>query len=350
MAITVRYGDDGLALLAAQQAGEGQNFNRRFAQGQQLIQSTRQNQLQREALRLEAARLAQQPSRSYTTGPRPSQVPVTSTAPATVPDVSPFLTAPRMTGGSVSVEGGGERFVFDDGRLSGTRNTAGGVVPIPEEELQSRQSFVFGGPRQVDDDPRTRFLQQVIADPALPQQARAEIAALPPDLTESQLLLNVDRIRRRYGTQSGALPQSRLAELNLQNIRQEESQLVRRADELREALTEAGFDPSGPPTQFNPEVRDVGGPYNPRTPHQIFGFNINPFGQSPVQGGSPEGMTMFTEYQRTLKALDDLKQQKAQILQSGRPVVPTGPNSPLPEQPASSEDTDAELLRILKSI
>lgn len=57
MAINIRYNDAGAVGSLAQQAGEGQAFSRRFAMGQQLVESARAWQNQQDQLRLQSMQL-----------------------------------------------------------------------------------------------------------------------------------------------------------------------------------------------------------------------------------------------------------------------------------------------------
>jgi len=169
MAINIRYDNAGQLGQLAVQAGLGQQFNRRFAQGQSLVAAAQQNYAQQDALRLqaEAQRHKQQIEQSLLASRTPTQQSASSVGspfsqsvkqaaqpPPQDPDQvsytqSMFGAPPSEQGGGGYVQSGGSRSAVDaTGKITNYVDT-GGEQFQPSDEPVRGGNFVGGSyPRQ----------------------------------------------------------------------------------------------------------------------------------------------------------------------------------------------------------
>lgn len=213
MAITLRYGDTGDLGALAVQAGQGQEFARRFADEQRLVQGVRQQQAQQEAQRLEAQRLqlaAQSRARNAARTPTGNQARLVRSPVVQNIQQEKQMFAPRPTStdaGTGYIEGGGTRFELQPGGdITGTRQytDASGRVrtePIPQDAVEQRGGFVQSTPPATAAplaDRKARYIQAL----GLPPEVQE---ALQPMVQDDEIDLNQLAIRaepfRRQTTQ-----------------------------------------------------------------------------------------------------------------------------------------------------
>lgn len=157
MGINIRFGSGGDLLSLAQRSGEGQNFNTRFQQDQQLVQQAVARQNQQSAIRLEQQRLdvmaqTQRTAQSSTSRSR-TRTPFTQSvtqANEEFKQVVPItqLNAQQASGGTGRIAAADETSQFsvdESGRFVGQELG----IELTEDEIKERSGqFVTGTPQQ----------------------------------------------------------------------------------------------------------------------------------------------------------------------------------------------------------
>jgi len=225
MSISVRYGDTGDLGSLAVQAGQGQEFWRRFQMEQQVIDSVRQRQIQEEALRLEASRLQQaaavQRSQASRSGTQPSArsmgSPMAKKVKEDVDQKQAFLGnmfAPKPEG-TGTISGGGTTFKTAGEEITGTRtytDASGQQVTeaIPAEEIQKRGGYAGGGPPETKDPELQRKLAY-IQSLNLPPDVAQSLAIQAQDLPMSSLAVRAENAMTRSDRVGGMTPAQRMS-------------------------------------------------------------------------------------------------------------------------------------------
>lgn len=304
MAITVRYGPSGAGLQAAVQAGEGQDFWRRYQAEQGMVQDIRNYYLQQDALALEAQKLqlaGEQARRKFST-PTAGQTRVTQSpiGSSVVANLQQLNISPD-----------------DQARLDLYKQYTGRVP-----EAEARRIFgAFGGtgrgsPLQTS---KQAYLSAVAQDLDLDEGQAAALAALVQD--ES---VNYDDFQQtvreaRQVSQNQAVQQRYETSLQDRQLYNQQRLLQNEVERLQKEITEAGFDPGAAPAQFNPQVRDTSGTgiefIDDLTEGYIHG--------TPISGGSPEMRDKHLRMVKLQNQLKALQQQREGLVQApggaGRP-------------------------------
>ena len=333
MAINIRYGPDGAALTAAVAGGQASYRERAVERDQAFLARAQQYRLDQERLAIESRRLQQaaDAQRRMSGSATPSTAKyinnplATSVAQAKAPQFSAQPASP----GTGYVQSGTERFSADGGVITGTR--AG--EPVTPEELQRRGGFVETQSSKPMDS-RQQYVQAVLSDTNLSPQQQSEIAALGniPGLTESQLRTAIDGVRRRTGTGGAALDPTFVARERIDSIDNEIRQAQRDLADAERAVQDAGFDPQGPPSQLNPNVRPVGG--------NIYEAYIGDSGTVSQGGATPD---VFRAYSRA----DELRRQIQQLQAQRSGVLSGGGGAPTATDDLSNLSTDDLLKELL---
>lgn len=170
---------------------------------------------------------------------------------------------------------------------------------------------------------KAAYLQNVAA--GLPEHERRalEIMAVTPDVDMNQLRVATSEAERRARRQSGQLDPQKRTVMEVRNVEGKIKDLQREAAGLADRLEEAGFNPQGPPSQFNPQTRDV--------PSGFIG-NITEFyaGGDVEEGGSRDALQTYTAMAKRLRQIEDLRQQRMQLLNQGVPAGSTEANARIP--------------------
>ena len=254
MAINIRFGSDGAALSLAQRAGEGTAFDRRFAQGQQLVQQGIQQQAQRAALRMEQQRLdlAAQQQRvnvSRTPTPRARNVtPFTQSVEQSNADFKQMipmsLAGQAATGGTGNIKAtdGTSGFQIDEaGRFTGQELG----IELTEEDIQKRSQFVSGTPQETA-TPVTQaklgFLRNVTdLDPAN-QQALLNLVN-DPDIDLNEFAIRTNQLRTAAPkTELDLNQQLRIRERSLRDQQADNDSEIRA---IEEQIRAADIEPLG---------------------------------------------------------------------------------------------------------
>jgi hypothetical protein len=160
------------------------------------------------------------------------------------------------------------------------------------------------------------YLKNIAEATNLPDDERAALAALAgsDDVNLSQLRVAASQAASRAQEQSGQLSPRYATVLRVRGLDDRMSALQKKALALRKKIEDAGFDPSGPPTQFNPTVREPGGTISEglRNVADVF-LPGQPLSQV-TTGGDPDAMRTFSAYQQTLAELQEAERERQAIL------------------------------------
>jgi hypothetical protein len=247
MAVRKDFNASASVLALAQRAGEGQNFDRRFAQGQQLVQNARAQQAQQDALRLESRklelaaeqrRLGASSSTSSTRGRSPFTRSATeANAQFKKPNALGLDSATRealeiaersndkdtvsrilqealgrnqqpinRSPGAGSVSGGNGAFEIDkQGNLTGTEDNR----ELSQQEIQQRQGFAGPG-RRDQSNPLETAKRAVLADfPNLSEQAKRSLEPLvqDPNVNVSDIAVRANAVKTQRAQQELSIGQ-----------------------------------------------------------------------------------------------------------------------------------------------
>jgi len=318
MSITVRYGPEGAALGAAVQAGRGQDFWRRFQAEQGMVSDIRNYYNRQDALELEAQRL-QQAARSRGATPTSGTQARVGRSPVGDSISQQF----RMAG--VSPE--------DQARLNIAREYGG--VGASRQILENTMGPFSGAGSTPMQSAKQAYLAAVQGDLGLDEDDLATLAPLleseEVDLDDFQQTLR----ERRQLKQTADV--NRRYELSMQDrqLANQQRALANEAERLQEELAEAGFDPMGAPTQFNPQVRDVG--------DGLYGNVAETYWRGDVAtGGNPAAMRKFTRLQQLQNQLRQLQQQREGLINQ-----PRGGAAPQQTEGDVTQQSTQELLQQL---
>ena len=326
----------GAALQLAHQTGQAQYAQQRDQEALALLQSTRQSRLAEQRLQAEAQRLqladagrrniANTPTSGVRTFRRnPLTESVTQPSQNAAQSVPATQYAPSQFG-LPTAQGTGH--ITENDRVI-AHATDGAVSPL--DESRARGSFVSNQPSASAASPTSQYLQTLAGREGVTEQQRRELAVLDQIVVSQGLTGNQTRNAAegimRTGAAGGLSPEF-VARQELSGISNRSRDLIRQRDRLTKTLQDAGYDPSGPPTQFNSVVReDIGGPYSLTTPHQVFGRNLNPFGQPGVleDGADLSIVRAYGELSRVQQELGQLEQERQGILAPGSPQTSASP-------------------------
>lgn len=266
MAINIRFGSGGDLLSLAQRTGEGQAFDRRFAQGQQLVQQGLQQQAQREALRLEKQRLdllaqTQRTNVSRTPTSRARTVtPFTQSVEQaneqfkqTIPITQSAQLASGGVGSIKSADGTSGFQIDRQGRFTGQELG----IELTEEEIRRRSNFVSGTPEPQGtplSQAKFGFLQNVTnLDPANQQALLALVN--DPDIDLNEFAIRTNQLRTSAPKQTLDLNQQlRIRERSLRDQQADNDTEIRA---IEAQLREADIEPLG--REPNELLRVTGG-------------------------------------------------------------------------------------------
>lgn len=286
-------------LQLAQRIGEGQNFDKRFAQGQALVESVRRHQAQQDALALESERLqlaadAARRGASTPTSARVIRSPFTQSVeqanaefkapsvPGLDPETAEILRFAQQSGdkntvnrilnealertrqpigtpGAGTVSGGDSAFTIDEqGNVRGTQ----GGRELTQGEIRQRGGFVGPGRQAQVQSPvraaKQRFLESL---PNVSDQAKQALQTLVEDdsIDLNQLAIRANQLRERSDTQTLTQRQQLSFERSL--IREQADDVDRRIRGIEQELENEGVNVLGrtPADLLENEFRD-----NPR--------------------------------------------------------------------------------------
>jgi hypothetical protein len=265
MAINIRFGSEGDLLPLAKRVGEGQAFDQRFAQGQQLVQQGFAQQAQRESIRLEQQRLdllsQQQRTNVSRTPTRRSQRSTPFTQSVTQDNADFKQTIPISLAGQEASGGTGNIRSAD--RTSGFQVDAAGTftgqelgIELTEEDIQRRSNFVSGQPQQGQGSALANQKLEFLRGLNLPSDQEGQLVPLVNDEGKSiQQFADEVFQQRAFFKQEGITPTAQLG-VQERTLRDEASQNQREATAIETQLRAAGVEPLGRET--NELIRAVG--------------------------------------------------------------------------------------------
>lgn len=266
MAINIRFGSGGDLLSLAQRSGEGAAFDRRFAQGQQLVQQGLQQQAQRAAIQLEQQRLdllAQQARTNVSRTPTSRARNVTPFTQSVQQDNAEFKQMIPLSLAGQAGSGGTGNIKASDGTSAFQVDEAGKFtgqelgIELTEEDVLKRGNFVSGTPEQGATplaQAKLGFLQNVTnIDPAN-QQALMTLVN-DPNIDLNEMAIRTNQLRSTPAKQELDLNQQlRIRERALRD-EQADNDAELRAIEAQ--LREADIEPLG--REPNELLRAAGG-------------------------------------------------------------------------------------------
>jgi len=313
MPIRVQYGPAGLGLRAAQQAGEGEDFWRRHAAEQQMVESVladrRANrQLDLQNRRMELENLKQMQRQRLAASP------------------TSHRRQPRLTG------------------MERRQQAAAGAGFDQETRQQLEAAYQYGdrstvnelfqrvaapGPATGDTaDPaatqKLNYVQQIGQTLNLPDEAKATLAAFAqsPDIDLNDLRLQAAQLHDATRRQQGGLSPREQAQYQLYNLRDQTETLRSEAQRLAKELQDEGVDPQGPPSQLveqgaqAPQGPIGRGIRNYASAVDSASFGLTDFAREPEEFGLQQhpASEKYRRLQQVLQQLEQLEQQQRQML------------------------------------
>lgn len=234
------FNASGALLALAQQAGNTQAFNTRFAQGQQLVASARRQQAQQDALRLEQERLqleAQQRrlGQNTPTSTRSVSNPFTrSVEQANAEFKAPPPQTVRSTPGSGTVSGDDTSFSIDDeGNVRGTKENRA----LSPQEIRERSNFVSGRPPATPDSLQARKQSFVDQRPDLTPEAKRALQPFIDDPSIDLRTVGVEANRLEQQSAQQNLTRGQQVQFNRSLLREQVGDVESRIRDIEDILS-----------------------------------------------------------------------------------------------------------------
>lgn len=307
MAINVRYGPSGDLLNASVEAGKGEDFWRRFSAGQQLVQQTQAYYAQQDANNLKS----QQLQMAYDLQRRQNSTPTPTSARMRTDEFAQEIQNAKLAGLTREQQAN-----LDIAKEYGGIQTSGQLVqqylePFKNQTrtpiAQAKQAYATASLSDFDlTSDQAKALATLIADPSINlEDFRQQVTGIRDQKAARAT-------QQRYETT-----------IQARDIESQEKILQGQIDTITKELTDAGFNPATtPPSEFNPNIRTVGG--NTSEFYRGVGDIFVP-GQPLSQvssGGSADMLQKYSALAQLQRKVEKLRQQRLGLI-SNRTIPST---------------------------